>query len=67
MFSGMSKTFELALRIKNLKHGESFSVAKSSHRDGALRIGKILWDSEVIDFKISSRKAGSGKFTIFAV
>lgn len=61
MNNEMSKTFNLAQRIRALKPGMGFTVAGEKERQAACRAAKTLRDAGVIQWSLSTRKVGETK------
>ena len=56
----MSKSLNIAQKIKSMKVGQHFTVATETERQIANREGKTLFRAGVITFQIVTRKQGDG-------
>ena len=65
--SDMSKQLNLAQQIRGLKPGKTFTVKTKKDREGALRLAKMLKDSELISFDVVSRENPDGTFKVGAI
>ena len=63
----MSKEKSMALRIKNLKRGEYFTVRTPNERAAALRAKKFCEDLGLLKVDIKTIVTEAGDFKIYAI
>lgn len=62
----MSKKFNFAQRVRAMKKGDEWTVASEKDRQAVLRAAKVLYQSGIINLKITTFAHGSG-FKVVAI